>query len=112
MAGANGTADLEDLDCRLTRRRKPVGGDLANTIMTCTPEDTLAVARALPGAKVMIMRELGNFPMSENPPLFLSYLGPAYLGPVVAEIAGRGDLAALSKPNSQSQRTPGMRFSF
>ena len=52
---------------------------------SCTPEDTLAVARAVPGAKVTIMKELGHFPMSENPPLFLSYLEP-----VLAEIAARG----------------------
>ena len=52
---------------------------------SCTPEDTLAVARAVPGAKVTIMKELGHFPMSENPALFLSYLDP-----VLAEIAARG----------------------
>jgi pimeloyl-ACP methyl ester carboxylesterase len=52
---------------------------------SCSPEDTLAVARAVPGAKVTIMKELGHFPMSENPPLFLSYLEP-----VLAEIVARG----------------------
>jgi pimeloyl-ACP methyl ester carboxylesterase len=52
---------------------------------SCTPEDTLAVARAVPGAKVTIMKQLGHFPMSENPALFLSYLEP-----VLAEIAARG----------------------
>jgi pimeloyl-ACP methyl ester carboxylesterase len=52
---------------------------------SCSPEDTLAVARAVAGAKVTIMKELGHFPMSENPDLFLSYLEP-----VLAEIAGRG----------------------
>jgi len=51
---------------------------------SCTPEDTLAVARAVPGAQVTIMKELGHFPMSENPALFLSYLEP-----VLAEIAER-----------------------
>ena len=51
---------------------------------SCSPEDTLAVARAVPGAKVTIMKELGHFPMSENPALFLSYLEP-----VLAEIAGQ-----------------------
>jgi pimeloyl-ACP methyl ester carboxylesterase len=49
------------------------------------PEDTLAVARAVPGARVTIMKELGHFPMSENPALFLSYLEP-----VLGEIAARG----------------------
>jgi pimeloyl-ACP methyl ester carboxylesterase len=52
---------------------------------SCTPEDTLAVARAVPGAQVTIMKELGHFPMSENPALFLSYLEP-----VLADIAARG----------------------
>jgi pimeloyl-ACP methyl ester carboxylesterase len=52
---------------------------------SCTPEDTLAVARAVPGAQVTIMKQLGHFPMSENPALFLSYLEP-----VLADIAARG----------------------
>jgi pimeloyl-ACP methyl ester carboxylesterase len=51
---------------------------------SCTPEDTLAVARAVPGAQVTIMKELGHFPMSENPALFISHLKP-----VLAEIADR-----------------------
>ena len=52
---------------------------------SCSPEDTLAVGRAVPGAQVTIMKELGHFPMSEDPPLFLTYLEP-----VLAEIAARG----------------------
>ena len=52
---------------------------------SCTPEDTLAVAGAVAGAQVTIMKELGHFPMSENPALLLSYLEP-----VLAEIAARG----------------------
>jgi pimeloyl-ACP methyl ester carboxylesterase len=52
---------------------------------SCSPEDTLAVAHAVPGAKVTIMRNLGHFPMSEDPELFLSYLDP-----VLQEIANRG----------------------
>jgi pimeloyl-ACP methyl ester carboxylesterase len=52
---------------------------------SCTPEDTLAVARAVPGADVTIMKQLGHFPMSENPDLFLSYLAP-----VLEEIHARG----------------------
>src|SRR2546423_15177797 len=52
---------------------------------SCTPEDTLAVARAVPGAQVTIMKELGHFPMSENPELFLSYLAP-----VLGKIHARG----------------------
>jgi pimeloyl-ACP methyl ester carboxylesterase len=52
---------------------------------SCTPEDTLTVARAVPGTQVTIMRQLGHFPMSENPALFLSYLEP-----VLREIAAKG----------------------
>jgi len=52
---------------------------------SCSPEDTRAVARAVPGAQVTIMRRLGHFPTSENPDLFLSYIEP-----VLAEIAARG----------------------
>jgi pimeloyl-ACP methyl ester carboxylesterase len=52
---------------------------------SCSPADTLAVAERVPGAKVTIMRELGHFPMSENPALFLEHLAPA-----LEEIHARG----------------------
>ena len=67
---------------------------------SCSPEDTLAVARAVPGAKVTIMKELGHFPMSENPDLFLSYLEP-----VLAEIArARIHLMSLRAKRTQFRR--------
>ena len=37
---------------------------------SCTPEETLAVANSIPGSEVTIMKGLGHFPMSENPPEF------------------------------------------
>ncbi|SEI85286.1 MULTISPECIES: alpha/beta fold hydrolase [unclassified Achromobacter] len=43
---------------------------------SCTPEDTLRTAAGIPGAQVTIMRELGHFPMSENPGQFRSYVLP------------------------------------
>lgn len=43
---------------------------------SCTPEDTERTAAAIPGAEVVIMRELGHFPMSENPAQFRSYILP------------------------------------
>ena len=43
---------------------------------SCTPEETLAVARSVAGSEVTIMKDLGHFPMSENPALFLDYLVP------------------------------------
>ena len=42
--------------------------------------------RAVPGANATLMKQLGHFPMSENPDLFLSYLEP-----VLAEIAARDE---------------------
>jgi pimeloyl-ACP methyl ester carboxylesterase len=43
---------------------------------SCTPEETRAVARSIPGCQVTIMNGLGHFPMSENPQVFLGYLLP------------------------------------
>ena len=43
---------------------------------SCQPEDTLRTARSIPGAKVEIMKELGHFPMSENPAQFRHYIMP------------------------------------
>ncbi len=49
---------------------------------SCMPEDTLRTAKAIPGAKVTVMKEVGHFPMSENPAQFRTYLLP-----VLEEIA-------------------------
>jgi pimeloyl-ACP methyl ester carboxylesterase len=43
---------------------------------SCTPQETLAVARSIPGCEATIMKGLGHFPMSENPDAFLEYLLP------------------------------------
>ena len=43
---------------------------------SCTPDDTLRTADAISGAKVTVMKELGHFPMSENPAQFRSYILP------------------------------------
>ena len=43
---------------------------------SCTPEDTRRTAAAIPGAKVTIMKDVGHFPMSENPARFRKYLLP------------------------------------
>src|SRR5437879_1061363 len=71
---------------------------------SCTPEDTLAVARAVPGAQVTIMKQLGHFPMSENPALFLSYLEP-----VLADIAARRCFHFIvTPPTPAAPTTPGV----
>jgi len=43
---------------------------------SCQPEDTLRTASSIPGAKVTIMKEVGHFPMSENPAQFRKYIMP------------------------------------
>jgi len=77
--------DVRDEIARIDTSRCPLYLLTGEYDYSCTPEDTLTVARAVPGAKLTIMKELGHFPMSENPDLFLSYLEP-----VLAEIARPG----------------------
>ena len=55
---------------------------------SCTPEDTLRTAAAIPGAHATIMPELGHFPMSENPEKFRRHLLP-----ILDEIRGAADSA-------------------
>ena len=43
---------------------------------SCTPADTQRTAKSIKGAEVTIMRELGHFPMSENPKQFRGYILP------------------------------------
>lgn len=43
---------------------------------SCTPEDTLRTAKTIPGVKVQIMKEVGHFPMSENPEQCARYIIP------------------------------------
>jgi pimeloyl-ACP methyl ester carboxylesterase len=50
---------------------------------SCTAEDTLRTAGQIPGVEVQIMKEVGHFPMSENPVKFREYILP-----VLAKIAG------------------------
>jgi pimeloyl-ACP methyl ester carboxylesterase len=55
---------------------------------SCPPDDTLAVARAVPGAHAQVMAGLGHFPMSEDYERFRSYLLPV-LAQVLAGRDGR-----------------------
>jgi pimeloyl-ACP methyl ester carboxylesterase len=42
----------------------------------CSPAETEATARAIPGARYTRMQGIGHFPMAENYPLFRTYLLP------------------------------------
>jgi len=43
---------------------------------SCTPEDTIRTGKAIKGAQVTTMEQLGHFPMSENPAQFRRYIAP------------------------------------
>jgi pimeloyl-ACP methyl ester carboxylesterase len=43
---------------------------------SCTPDDTRELARQIKGAEVTVMKGLGHFPVSEDPPRFMAYLRP------------------------------------
>jgi pimeloyl-ACP methyl ester carboxylesterase len=43
---------------------------------SCTPEDTRRTAAKIKGAHVTVMKEIGHFPMSENPAKFRTYILP------------------------------------
>lgn len=43
---------------------------------SCTPEDTLRTAAKIKDARVTVMKEIGHFPMSENPAKFRTYIHP------------------------------------
>jgi pimeloyl-ACP methyl ester carboxylesterase len=43
---------------------------------SCTPEDTRLTAEKIAGASLTVMREIGHFPMSENPAKFREYILP------------------------------------
>jgi pimeloyl-ACP methyl ester carboxylesterase len=51
---------------------------------SCTPEDTQRTAAQIKGARVTVMKEIGHFPMSENPAQFRRYILP-----VLEEIRAR-----------------------
>jgi pimeloyl-ACP methyl ester carboxylesterase len=77
--------DLRDRIDRVDARRCPLYLLTGEYDFSCTPEDTRATAARIPGARSTIMKELGHFPMSENPERFRTYLLP-----VLDEIRGAG----------------------
>jgi pimeloyl-ACP methyl ester carboxylesterase len=77
--------DLRDRVARIDTRRCPLFLLTGEYDFSCQPEDTLRTAARIAGARVTIMKEIGHFPMSENPAQFRRYLLP-----VLGEIrAGR-----------------------
>ncbi len=78
-------ADLRPRIGRIDTRRCPLFLLTGEYDFSCTPADTRRTASRIAGARVTIMKQLGHFPMSENPAQFRRYLLP-----VLEEIRGLG----------------------
>ena len=68
--------DLRDKVRRIDPRRCPLYLLTGEYDFSCTPEDTQRTAGQIPGVEAVVMKELGHFPMSENPALFRTYILP------------------------------------
>ena len=68
--------DIRDRVAQIDTRRCPLFLLSGEYDYSCTPEETLGVAKSIPGSEVTIMKGLGHFPMSENPQEFLKHLLP------------------------------------
>jgi len=68
--------DLREVLERIDTRKCPLYLLTGEYDFSCTPEDTKRTAEAIVGAEVTIMKELGHFPMSENPAQFRRYIMP------------------------------------
>lgn len=69
-------SDLRDRTSAIDTQRCPLYLMTGEYDFSCTPEDTLRTASAIPGARVTVMKGLGHFPMSEDPERFRGYVLP------------------------------------
>ena len=69
-------SDYESLSARIDTKPCPVYLMTGEYDFSCRPEDTIRTANRIPGAESIIMKDLGHFPMSENPEAFRKYLLP------------------------------------
>lgn len=68
--------DIRDRVAQIDTKRCPLYLLSGEYDYSCTPKETLEVARGIPGSEVKIMEGLGHFPMSEDPRKFIQYLSP------------------------------------
>ena len=68
--------DLRAKLARIDTARCPLYMLTGEYDFSCTPDDTKRTAAQIKGADVTIMKELGHFPMSENPAQFRRYILP------------------------------------
>jgi pimeloyl-ACP methyl ester carboxylesterase len=68
--------DMRERVARIDTKRCPLYLLTGEYDFSCQPDDTLRTAAKIPGARVTIMKEIGHFPMSENPAQFRRYVLP------------------------------------
>jgi pimeloyl-ACP methyl ester carboxylesterase len=81
-------SDLRDEIDKINTRVCPLYLMTGEYDSSCTPEDTAATAKEISGVEMTVMKQLGHFPMSENPEQFRSYILP-----VLEKIRGAGKIA-------------------
>ena len=69
-------SDLRGKVGRIDTRECPLYLLTGEYDFSCTPQDSERTAARIPGAKLTVMKEIGHFPMSENPAQFRRYLLP------------------------------------
>ena len=67
---------FDDRSVQIDTERCPVYLLSGEYDSSCTPERMLATAKRIKGSKATVMKGMGHFPMSENPPLFREFLLP------------------------------------
>ena len=77
--------DFRDRVAQIDTSRCPLYLLTGEYDFSCTPADTERTAAKIKGARVTVLREIGHFPMSENPAQFRRYIAP-----VLEEIRATG----------------------
>lgn len=77
--------DIRDRMAQIDTSRCPLYLLTGDYDYSCTAQDTQALADAIGGVPTTIMKDMGHFPMSENPQQFIGYLLP-----VLKDIEQRG----------------------
>lgn len=68
--------DLREKIACIDTKRCPLYMLTGEYDFSCTPDDSQRTAALIKGAEITIMKELGHFPMSENPAQFRRYIFP------------------------------------
>ena len=68
--------DIQEQLAGIDAKRCPVYMLTGEYDYSCSPDDSQATAARIAGAQLTVMKDLGHFPMTENPAQFRTYLLP------------------------------------